>query len=83
MTALLPILGILFILLLIAKWVKGRHYPQPRKVIKPAILTRIEQPRPTSAAIPELAQMARHLGQTYSEHDRAANRIVKNLTGKR
>jgi hypothetical protein len=71
--------GIGIILAVIVWWKRGRRYPQPRKTSGPLILTRQEEPRPQSASIPELSQMARELGTTYSEHDRAANRYVREM----
>jgi non-ribosomal peptide synthetase component F len=83
MNAWTAIIGFGVILILAILWLRGRRIPSPRRDTRPLVLTRYETHMPQSAHIPELSQMARELGKTYSEHDRAANRIVRDLTDKR
>jgi hypothetical protein len=83
MNAWIAIIGFGLILILGILWLRFRRIPSPRRDTRPLVLTRYETPTPQSAHIPELSQMARRLGTTYSEHDRAADRYVRETEGRR
>jgi hypothetical protein len=83
MNAWTAIIGFGLILVIGILWLRGRRYPQPRRDTRPLVLTRYEVSTPQSSHIPELSQMARKLGTTYSEHDRAANRYAREAEGRR
>jgi hypothetical protein len=83
MNAWIAIIGFGLILVIGILWARGRSRPRPRMDTRPLVLTRYETSRPQSDHIPELSQMARSLGATYSEHDRAADRFVREAEGRR
>jgi hypothetical protein len=82
MNAWIAIIGFGLILILGILWLHFRRIPSPRRDTRPLVLTRYETPTPQSSHIPELSQMARKLGTTYSEHDRAADRYVREAEGR-